>query len=77
MRSIAPPGTEGEQPRVINYVYDAAAERAKELDRIEKEKEEKERMKRRMELRQSMMQTSAISSKALSEAAKPPAKVAS
>ena len=47
MRSTAPLDAESEEAiPSVHYVYDAAAERAKELDRIEREEKEKERLRR-------------------------------
>jgi hypothetical protein len=48
MRSTAPPGEGGETPiRTVQYVYDAAAERARELDRLEREEQELRRQQTR------------------------------
>lgn len=44
-RSTIPIDAETPTTRTVHYVYDAAAERAKELDRMEKEEREKERLK--------------------------------
>lgn len=54
IRSTVPLGTELDSPlQTVHYVYDAAAERAKELDRMEKEELERER-RQRAEARNSM-----------------------
>lgn len=46
IRSTAPPPEGDETPtRTVHYLYDAAAERAKELDRLEKEEAEQERLR--------------------------------
>jgi hypothetical protein len=48
MRSTAPPEEGGEAPvRTVQYVYDAAAERARELDRLEREEQELRRQQTR------------------------------
>jgi hypothetical protein len=47
MRSTAPTHVKSEEAiPSVHYVYDAATERAKEMDRIEREEKERERLRR-------------------------------
>ena len=60
MQSTAPLDVESEEAiPSVHYVYDAAAERAKELDRMEREEKEKERL-RREQTRSSMQRVPVV-----------------